>query len=523
MTHNSRASRFGGSTAALIKSKITAPTSLTLLVPFLGASAFLLFYNAFRISMPIASAGLYAQAARQIGESNFRLPNYIHFYGPGDVPFAYPPLAFYVMAAASRLGIPESTYLRFMPPVLTLLGLLVLYLLSERITRSRYSAVAAVAICAVSPALYGAHAWSSGAVRAMAFLFLLCGLYLFDRALSEGRILWTVLAGAFFGLVILTHLFYALFFALWLGCWVLANLNRKALMAGAVCVGAGVLISAPWVITMLIRYGAAPFSYAFLSHGNASVLAVLAQSDALPSWIMGHLGDVTSVAVEIPLVILGLVACLAAREFGLPLTFLASLLVLSPEGSRFVVVLAAILAGVGAVSIARWLPANRWSRAFGPVALCLVVLNAAVVGVPAIQGDLYRAPQDVIDLGEYVQQSTAAEARYLFLGEPRDGEWLPYLLQRAPFASKWGAEWLGTYDDEISLLSSIDYCRRTRVVECLFELHLPIRSGDVLVTWKEDRDVARGLKRQPACPELAEIGEYVVWKAACIQAASMPP
>ena len=137
--------------------------------------------------------------------------------------------------------------------------------------------------------------------------------------------------------------------------------------------------------------------------------------------------------------------------------------------------------------------------------------------------DHYAAPDGALALGRFVQENTTAEARYLIVAEPRDGEWFPYLFQRRPFASKWGAEWLGTYDQQISLLSSIDYCRRTRVVECVANLHLPITFTDILVTLKKDRDVSRGLKSQPACPEMAQIGEYVVWRAGCVPAVPLAP
>jgi len=489
-----------------------------LLLPamILAGAAGLLFYNALRFAMPIASAGLYAQAARQIAESNFQLPQQIHFYGPGDVPFAYPPLAFYVMALFLKLGVSDIIYLRFVPPVLTLASLLGIYLLAKRLTGSSYAAAAALAICAVSPSLYGAHAWSSGAVRAMAFLFMLCALIIWDMAAARKGRLFPALAGVLFGLVALTHLFYALFLALWLGCWILAHPRWPVIRRGLVCVVTASLIAGPWLLVMISRYGTAPLMHAFVSHDNAALADVLSGAQSLYVWIAGHLGEITAAPLEVPLVALGILGALRTRRPEVPLAFVVASLALSPEGERFLVLLAAILIGLGGVLLADRLRGFRWGAAAAWLSVGLVIANAAWSGLPAIQNDLYQARDGTMEVSRYVESNTAAEARYVLLAQPRDGEWLPYLMQRAPFASKWGAEWLGTYQAQIDLLDSIDHCRRMRVVECLADLHLPFRPGDFLVTLKADGDVTRGLKGQPACAEMNRSGAFIVWKADCL-------
>ena len=482
----------------------------------LALAGVLLFHNAFRFSLPMGYAGLYAQASEQIAQANFRLPDAIHFYGPGDIPFTYPPLALYGMALSLKLGISPITYMRFMPPLLSLLALVPIYLLAEREAHSPFAALAALGICAASPALNAAHASASGIVRALGFVLLLSGFYVFERAVELSRIALSVLAGIIFGLVALTHLFYALFFALWASCWVIARPNLRSMRAGAIFVAVGILVVAPWLLLVVFRHGLAPFSNAFLTHGNTSFLEVLTGHQELITWVGGKLDVVTAVPFLIIFVGLGFIFSVASRDFGLPLAFLVVLLVLSPEGARFITVLAAILAGAGGAAVRKWLPSVRWAGAVSLSLLGLVVGGALFLGFRGIQRNRPDLREGAVAVGQYIQKNTSPGTRYLLMAGPNEAEWFPYLLQRQPMASKWGAEWLGTYDEQSSLVSSINYCHRVQDLGCIRDLHLPLQSTDVLVTLKGDKELSAELEALPRCSEMAAVGQYVVWKAECL-------
>ncbi len=67
------------------------------------ASVPLLFSNAFLYGFPMGYAGLFTQMAQQIADANFVLPSMSPFYGPGGIPFAYPPLGLYLLAVFIKL------------------------------------------------------------------------------------------------------------------------------------------------------------------------------------------------------------------------------------------------------------------------------------------------------------------------------------------------------------------------------------------------------------------------------------
>ncbi len=482
----------------------------------LGLGAVMLLYNAFRYSLPMGYAGLYAQASQQIAQDGFRLPLSIHFYGPGEVPFAYPPLAFYAMALGLDLGVSPLTYLRLIPALLSLLGLIPLYLLTERLTQSRLGAAVAVGLCAASPVLYAAHTWAAGIVRALAFLLLLSGLYFFDRAIRQERWLLPAVSGALFGLVVLTHLSYALFLAICLVCWLVTNLNPRTVKAAIISAGVAAIVIAPWAYSMISRYGATPFLSAWSTHGNESFLAALAQPSAFAGWVGGNLGVIMAVPLLMVFVALGLAYLAAKREFTLPLLFLVSVLVLSPEGDRFIAMLAAVLAGASSRAVGAWLPNPRWLGPASQVLLGSVVLYSMLLGFRSIRNTRPQLQEGALQLATLVQRTTSTGTRFLILAAPNEAEWFPFLLQREPLASKWGAEWLGTYYSASGLVAALNDCRRAQDVGCLQALDLPLGSGDILITHRGDKTLTAGLESQTSCPQLAAEGQYLLWNAACL-------
>src|SRR5437588_10136227 len=86
---------------------------------FLSAGLLLvLIWNAVRWSLPGGYAGLYVLMSESIVHSHFLPPLRIGLYGPGGIPFAYPPLALYLMAfCIGILHVPVFDYLRFAPDV----------------------------------------------------------------------------------------------------------------------------------------------------------------------------------------------------------------------------------------------------------------------------------------------------------------------------------------------------------------------------------------------------------------------
>ncbi|MCC6416690.1 MAG: hypothetical protein IT429_00405, partial [Gemmataceae bacterium] len=90
----------------------------------------LLVWTAVRHGLPLGYAGLFALMAELVAANGFRLPEWVPWYGPGGMPFAYPPLGFYVMAGATAgLGVPTLAYLAWAPALFCVAFLVPFYFL----------------------------------------------------------------------------------------------------------------------------------------------------------------------------------------------------------------------------------------------------------------------------------------------------------------------------------------------------------------------------------------------------------
>jgi len=86
--------------------------------------------NSFRFDTPVGYAGLFSLFSDALRQNNFIIPFNVPFYGPGGVPFAYPPLGFYLTAVLTKITkLSMFQYLRWAPPFLALIAFLAMYLL----------------------------------------------------------------------------------------------------------------------------------------------------------------------------------------------------------------------------------------------------------------------------------------------------------------------------------------------------------------------------------------------------------
>lgn len=480
-------------------------------------SALLLFYNTFRYSMPLGYGGLYALMAEEIAAGNFAIPVSVSYYGPGGIPFAYPPLAFYMAAALLKLDISVITILRLLPPLLSLLSLAPLYLLAKDQSDSSFAAGLTVLYAACSPSLYVMHVWSAGMVRALAFLFMLCGLYALYRALRDERLSFASLAGLFLGLTTLTHLFYALVFALWAASLFLINIRRlfawkifaSTAMIALVCV-------TPWVFLMARRYGLEIFLNAFSSHDNAAFMEIVGQPDAIFSWFFGKLFALTSPLPALILIVCGLVYLIVKRRFSVPLALVFFALLLSGEGDRFIALLGAILFGFGGMALTRLKIGGTAARPvlflFGGAA----ALQTLFFGFQEIRNTLPLLNEYTFETAKYVRANMSPSSRYLFVTGQAEAEWFPYLLRREPFVSKWGSEWLGTYYEQRALQMAVSNCRDAQSLECLKRLDIKFSSEDFLITKRSEKRLMNELESSPSCERIAAFGGYIIWQAQCL-------
>ncbi len=205
---------------------------------------------------PLNDGGMFYTMIQNLQANRYLLPQFTT-YNFADIPFAYPPFGFYFAASLSDL-LPVSVLgiLLYLPAVLNTLSIYIFYKLAEQVLNSRIFASLAVIVYALSPRAFVWQVMGGGITRAFGILFLLLMLWqavqLFKNY-SHAKLLLTILFGAG---AILSHPQTALHATLG-GVLIFAFYGRnKRGVASAVVTGAGVaLLTSPWWLTVLTRYG----------------------------------------------------------------------------------------------------------------------------------------------------------------------------------------------------------------------------------------------------------------------------
>lgn len=428
---------------------------------------------------PLNDGGLFYQLSLDIARAGFALPP-TTTYNQLAIPFAYPPLGFYLAAwLTSASGWDLIDIYRLLPALINIAAIAAFYLLARRLLGSALLAGTAAVAFALTPRSMTWMIIGGGMARAPGMLFSLLTLYFVHRMVTAaGRGRWTVgMAAAAGALTVLSHAEWAWFTAFSAGLMVLSIAPGRRNFARALAVaGLVALLAAPWWITVVARHGLAPFAAAF------------ATSDALASplkpflYLAYNFTDEPMLGVFAALSLVGLAACAAAGHRLLVLWF-AVILALNQRSAATTTMIplamsfAVLLHGVLLPGLARLgrgshdrppSPApppgddrsrRAWWAAGGPVRAAIpgALLVAALLvygGYGAFVADRPAAsPLRALDEEQrvamaWVRGNTPPASRFLVVTSAfaweldAAAEWFPVLAERVSVGTVQGREWL---------------------------------------------------------------------------------
>jgi 4-amino-4-deoxy-L-arabinose transferase-like glycosyltransferase len=414
-----------------------------------------------------------------------------------ELPFAYPPLGFYLAGGLETIGLDIFGVFRWLPLLASTLVVPAVYLLGRELLRSDVGGAVAALAYALAPASYVWLIQGGGVTRAPGLLLgVLCVWLLVRLVRSPGPRLAAV-AGVFAGLTALVHPGAAAF-VLVSGAllWLFEGRTRTSLAWGAAAAGLGLVIAAPWLLTVISRHGLNVLT-GLPSNGPAlgdAVLALLA-------------GRATGLPFIDPLALLGValaILALVRRQFLLPIWLLAATVISYQYG----MVPFGLLIGAFAVDLAAtWQQSANRSGARIPavvaalLAACFVlqgVVSAATVlnpGAPVHALSLERRAANAwvvaeLEPGARVAVITNSE----WSGDP-DSEWFPQLTGRESVATVQGSEWLGqaAFEAQVSAHRALQACVAEASVSCV---------TDWLADWPADYlYLPKGALHGPSSPD----------------------
>jgi 4-amino-4-deoxy-L-arabinose transferase-like glycosyltransferase len=412
---------------------------------------------------PFHLGGLFYEFSRQIIQNHFALPETIPYYSLGGIPFAYPPLVFYLQAIVIELFAPPLfVSVNLLPPLVAAFSVPAFYWMIKGFTDDNRLRTAALFSFALMPSAFVNQIEGAGLAEAcgtLVLLFYLGWLFRFEKNSHPAPALW---AGLFLGLSVLSSpgsayggvIISILFFIRFLG----QDFKRRSFKRSAwlLLTGlTGLIISAPYWLTIILHHEFGGFTIAFLTQQDTSSLLnqIRYMITFKPADMITFVSDEGIYGFLFDwLVFAGLIWALLNKQVFQAVIFFAVWLI-PREGSWLVAIPAAWLAASGIVHLVWPLLQkafsisginNRPPLAPGLLAMVLVLLglasavnalydmqNQAELQISAATTETLRQERQIIPPGAHV----------LIAGNGALREWAPALLERQVLNCEFGLEW----------------------------------------------------------------------------------
>ncbi len=418
--------------------------------------AYARFLPAIMVGFPVTDGGLFYVMTRAIQSNHYSLPAFVRYNGV-LIPFAYPPLGFYLTALVSDVfKIPLIEVFRWLPALCGVAFSIAFYPLALSILKSPFKASLATVFFALLPRSISWYVMGGGITRSLGYIFLLLTLFSVHKLFTEPSKKYLWMSAVFGAGVSLSHPeaalhTVALCFMLWLFYGRSITGAKNALLAAL-----GTLaLSAPFFVVSISRYGLAPYQSAAQT-GFQSWL----------SWaaiLTGSFADEKFVALISALALLGLAIILIKKDYILAVwLFLPA--IINPRSAASISIMPwAMLAAIGFVdAVIPGLSAQNMQPNESEATVVFLknpTIRLVLTGLifyaffGAVLSDqvypkisLSKSDRDTM---RWVAEHVPADSRFAILtgqSEPfadAFSEWFPALAKSDSAATIQGYEWLG--------------------------------------------------------------------------------
>ena len=411
--------------------------------------AFLRFNPTMLAGFPINDGGMFTVMVDNLKDSHYLLPAFTT-YNHIKIPFAYPPLGFYLGRLASDIfGISAVQTLRWVPSFFASLSIIAFYLLARRLLKNKYYAAVSTLFFATMPRALSWFVMGGGLTRSPGQFFMLLALTAIIRLYEENRRVDIFWAGFFSGLAVLSHpeaAVHTAFSAVFL--WLVLS-RKRATFLSSIGVGFVVLVvSAPWWATVIHYHGVGPLLNAAATGQKA--LAVF----HLVFFAFTEEPYATFIAI---LGLIGIGHRLVRRDYLLPLWMALPFFVEGRSAPGPAAIPLAMLAAVGLVDVvlaAVQKPAEKEAEKSDVVSsaernifiylVLYLIFSAYQFGFQLSNARLYAPDREAM---EWVRENTSADSRFLVLTGTTSVscdsvlEWFPALTGRQSIFTVQGREW----------------------------------------------------------------------------------
>ena len=442
------------------------------------------FMPAWMAGFPLNDGGMFYSMTTDLLANKFIPPAYTT-YNLLDIPFAYPPLAFYIGAGlSSLLGVSGIEILRWLPALVNGLSVPVFYLLAKEITRDKLKGSLASLAFAFTPHLTPWLSSGGGLTRSFGFVFLILTTLFTIKLFRSGNIKFVWIAAIVGSLAILSHPeagLYAASFAIL--AWFLNSPSlKKAFHASLVALGV-VILAGSWYALVIHLHGVEPVLSA-LSTGGHLFLSVFKILN------INYLTGEPYLSLFSAIGVLGLIFLIISKEYFAPLMLLV-IFVVEPRSAHILGNIPLAI-GSGALVVDVMLPAlqhadktkntNRGATLFLVLITPYIFVNATIAALSFSQNHVPVGEQEAMI---WARNNTPEESQFAVLNSENEawcdssGEWFPAIAERHSLSTLQGREWLiaNSYNEFATHRSGLHACIESDV-SCL-ERELEYFGGNV--------------------------------------------
>ena len=449
------------------KSKISSPIIFVCLAILLGSFVRLTFV--FNEVFPLNDGGLFYTMTSELISNGFRVPattSYNHL----QIPFAYPPLQFYIAGLLSTLFKWNLLDIfRIFPAVIACLCIPAFYLLARELLRNELHAALATLIFSLTPASFDWLIMGGGVTRAPAFLLALLALVSIYRLYTrkeKGYIISTALLAS---LAVLSHPETALHTAASaLVFFMFFGRNKSGVLRSLVVAGLVLVCTSPWWLNALTQHGIAPF----LSAGQTGWHGILA---VFKLFFANQYNEYQITPITI-LALVGLFIVLAQRKFFLPAWFLVIFLSEPRSAPLFTSPIIAIFAAYSLIQILNLLNgmekkpgsetdlsllfSGRLSKILFGILFAQWIFSSYAIVINLANG--YFLDDSEMNAFNWVKKNTSPDSRFIVISGNAPftdpiSEWFPAMTDRLSLGTAQGHEWVDgkafntTLEDSLAL------------------------------------------------------------------------
>ncbi len=429
------------------------------------------FYPSILAGFPINDGGMFYIMIQELRANAYKLPA-ITSYNFSGIPYAYPPLGFYLVALVSDLTKTDVTQiLGWMPALISTFSILAFYRLSTRLTFSRFQASLATILFALMPRAIATFISGGGLTRSLGQLFMLLTLASVIDLYRSGQKRHIGYAALFGSLTVLSHpeaIVFTVSFSF--VSWFFLSRSWNSLRDSLLVSLAVILLTSPWWLTVLFSTGVHGFVSALQTGGSQLAIFNLL--------FLTFLGEPFATLMT-ALGLLGIIIQLIRKDYFWLVWLVLPFIVDGRSATTVAVIPFALLAALALDELI--LPALhglnqkliQWQAELISMQEIAIIICLIFYSLVSAQQAGIQLASNVLSVGNreamtWVKGNTSAGARFLVLTGALSpvcdpvAEWFPALASRHSVMTIQGTEWLlgkrfGSFLSEASDLQSCLY------------------------------------------------------------------